>query len=48
MNKNTRSSEDEFEARLAYYQIEAKRDACRPDDYLLSSDNNGLTEEVPF
>lgn len=42
------SPEDEYEARLAYYQREAKRDTYRPDDYLLSSENNELTEEVPF
>lgn len=48
MNKNIVSSEDEYEARLAYYQRGAKRDVCQPDDYLLSNDNNGLTEEVPF
>ncbi len=38
------SPEDEYEARLAYYQ----RDVYQPDDHLPSSENNKLTEEVPF
>lgn len=38
------SPEDEYEARLAYYQ----RDVYQPENYLLSSKNNELTEEVPF
>lgn len=50
MNKIV-SSEDEYEARLAYYQKEAKRDTYQPDNYPLSNENNEnneLTEEVPF
>lgn len=36
------SPEDEYEARLAYYQRETKKDA------LSSNEDNELTEEFPF